>query len=296
MRRAACVAGLIAFLIYGCTLARPSPERQAVERGRYLVEGLGACGNCHTPKGPDGNLPGRHLAGGFEIAEEFGVSVSSNITPDVATGIGAWSDAEIIRAIREGRSRDGRVLGPPMPFFWYAWLTDTDVKAIVAYLRTVPAVSIAVPRSRYTVPLPSSWGPRRDSVPDVPTDDPVRYGSYLAGAVAHCLECHTPQLADGRPDLTRLGAGGFAFRGPWGVSYAANLTSDPETGLGRWTDSEIVASLHGARRGGGRVLPPMPVDYYVTGISASDMNALLSYLRRLPPRRNPVPPPEPPKR
>ena len=296
MPRAVLIAVVFGLAIYGCTLARPSPERQAVERGRYLVEGLGACGNCHTPKGPDGTLPGRHLAGGFEIAEEFGVAISSNITPDVATGIGAWSDAEIIRAIREGRGRDGRLLGPPMPFYWYAWLTDTDVQAIVAYLRTVPTVANAVPRGRYVVPLPPSWGPRRDSVPDVPTDDPVRYGSYLAGAVAHCLDCHTPRFPDGRLDLARLGAGGSAFRGPWGVSYAANLTPDPETGLGRWTDSEIVASIHGARRGGGRVLPPMPVDYYARGVSASDLNALLSYLRRLPPRRNAVPAPEPPKR
>jgi mono/diheme cytochrome c family protein len=260
------------------------------------VEGIGACGNCHTPKGPQGDLPGKHLAGGFEISEDFGVAVSSNITPDRVTGIGDWTDEQIIRAIRDGRGRDGHVLGPPMPFFWYGWLTDTDVKAMVAYLRSVPAVVNTVPRSRYTVPLPPSWGPAPPRpVPDVPTDDHKRYGSYLAGAVAHCLACHTPRLPDDRFDLSKLGAGGSAFRGPRGVSYAANITSDPETGLGTWTDSEIVASIHGARRGGGRVLPPMPVDYYVKGISESDLKALLAYLRSLPPRRNAVPAAQPPK-
>jgi mono/diheme cytochrome c family protein len=297
MRRLALAIFLVAALVSGgCAVLRPVPERPDVARGRYLVEGIGACGNCHTPRGPQGNLPGKHLAGGFEIVEDFGVAVSSNITPDLMTGIGDWTDEEIIRAIRVGRGRDGHVLGPPMPFFWYGWLTDTDVKAIVAYLRSVPAVVNTVPRSRYAVPLPPSWGPAPPPpVPDVPTDDPKRYGSYLAGAVAHCLDCHTPRLPGGRLDLSKLGAGGAPFRGPWGVSYAANITPDPETGIGTWTDSEIVASIHGARRGGGRVLPPMPVDYYVKGISESDLKALLAYLRSLPPRRNAVPAAQPPK-
>src|ERR1051326_7022483 len=80
----------------------PAQAQSAVERGKYLVEVIGACGNCHTPKGPAGDVPGQHMAGGFSITEEFGVAVSANITPDRATGIGAWSDAEIVRAIREG--------------------------------------------------------------------------------------------------------------------------------------------------------------------------------------------------
>lgn len=133
-------------------------------------------------------------------------------------------------------------------------------------------------------------------MPDVPRDDLVRYGAYLAGPIAHCMECHSPHTPQGGADLTRLGAGGFAFRGPWGTTYAANLTSDPETGLGQWTDSDIVASIHGPRRGGGCVLPPMPVDHYVRGISGEDLKALLAYLRSLPPIRNAVPAPAPPKK
>jgi mono/diheme cytochrome c family protein len=267
----------------------------AVERGRYLVEHIAACGNCHTPKGPQGPVAGKHLAGGFEIAEVFGVAVAPNITPDRATGIGAWSDDEIIRAIREGKGRDGRTLGPPMPYEMYRGLSDTDVKAMVAYLRTVPPVEQRVARSRYVVPLPASWGPPVGVVPDVARADVVAYGAYLAGPVAHCIECHTPRRPDFQMDATKLGAGGFGFTGPWGVSYAANLTSDPETGLGRWTDSEIVASLHGARRGGGRVLPPMPVEHYAKGLHEADIKALLAYLRSLPPIRNAVPAPAPPR-
>jgi mono/diheme cytochrome c family protein len=133
-------------------------------------------------------------------------------------------------------------------------------------------------------------------VPDPPRQDPVKYGEYLAGPVAHCVECHTPFLPDGRPDTSRLGAGGFAFPGPYGVSYAANLTPDPETGLGAWKDGEIIASLYGVRRGGGRVLPPMPTQHYAQGIVEGDLRAILAYLRSLPPVRNKVPAPEPPKK
>jgi mono/diheme cytochrome c family protein len=287
---------VVVLLVSFVTLATPAFAQSPVERGRYLVEGIAACGNCHTPKGPQDPVPGKHLAGGFEIAEAFGVAIAPNITPDRATGIGAWTDDEIFRAIREGKGRDGRTLGPPMPYEFYRGISDTDVKAMVAYLRTVPPVENRVVKSRYTAPLPPSWGPPVASVADVPTGDPVKYGAYLAGPIAHCMECHTPHRPDGSPDMTKLGAGGFGFRGPWGVSYAANLTSDAETGIGRWTDSEIVASVHGARRGGGRVLPPMPVDHYVTGISANDLKALLAYLRSLPPVTNAVPVPEPPKK
>jgi mono/diheme cytochrome c family protein len=283
------VAGLCLLAIPAVAAAQPP-----VERGRYLVEGLGACANCHTPKGPQGPVAGKHLAGGFEIAESFGVAIAPNITPDRATGIGAWTDDDIIRAIREGKHRDGRTLGPPMPYEFYRGLSDTDVKAMVAYLRTVPPIENRVPRSRYAMPLPPAWGPPLGVVPDVPRSDVVRYGAYLAGPVAHCMECHTPQKPGGGADMSRLGAGGFAFKGPWGVSHAANITSDPETGIGRWTDSDIVGSIHGARRGGGRVLPPMPVDWYVKGISGDDLKALLAYVRSLPPIRNAVPAPQPP--
>jgi hypothetical protein len=152
-----------------------------------------------------------------------------------------------------------------MPFYLYRGLSDTDVRAMVAYLRTVKPVRHRVPASRYTIPLPASYGPPPGAVPDVSRRDPVRYGEYLAGAVAHCVDCHTPLGADGRPDPARFAAGGFPFRGPWGTSYSANLTPDPETGLGTWGDGEIIASLHGARRGGDKVLPPMPTPYYAAG-------------------------------
>lgn len=274
----------------------PASAQSPVERGRYLVETIGACGNCHTPKGPTGDLPGKHLAGGFQLDDSFGTWIAPNITPDPETGIGRWTDSEIIRAIREGKRPDGKTLGPPMPFDLYRRLSDNDVKAMVVYLRTVVPVRQIVSRSQYKIPLPASYGPPVGVVPDPPRQDLVKYGDYLAGPVAHCVECHTPFLPEGRPDMTRVGAGGLEFRGPWGVVYSANLTPDPDTGLGNWKDGEIIASLYGARRGGGRVLPPMPTQHYAQGIAEGDLRAILAYLRALPPIRNQVPQPEPPKK
>jgi mono/diheme cytochrome c family protein len=266
-----------------------------VERGRYLVEVVGSCGNCHTPKGPQGDLPGQHLAGGFELEEDFGTWITPNITSDPDAGLGRWTDDEIVRAIREGRGRDGKTLGPPMPFELYRRLADSDVRAMVAYLRTVPPVRNAVPRSQYKIPLPPAYGPPVGSVAEPSQQDLVAYGEYLAGPVMHCMACHTPYLPDGRLDTSRMGSGGLEFRGPWGVSYSANLTPDADTGLGRAADGQIIAALYGARRDGGRVLPPMPTQHYVQGIAEGDLRAILAYLRALPPIQNKVAAPVPPK-
>lgn len=276
--------------------AAPAWAQTPLERGRYLVETIAACGNCHTPKGPGGEIAGKKLAGGFIIREEFGEAVTPNITLDPETGIGRWTDEQIVRAIREGKRPDGRTLGPPMPYRLYRDLSDSDVKAIIAYLRTVTPVKNVVAPSRYTRPIPESYGSPVGFVPDVPRTDPVRYGAYLVGPVAHCLHCHTPRQPDDNFVPGTLGSGGYGFRGPFGRSYAANLTSDPDTGIGRWSDGEVIASIYGARRHGGRVLPPMPTRYYAAGLTEADARAIVAYLRSLPAIKNAVPPPVPPAR
>lgn len=283
-------------LVMVCVAAAGAQAQSPVERGKYLVEVLGACGNCHTPKGPGGEIREKHLAGGFVIDEAFGKAVTANITPDRETGIGGWTDDEIIRAIRDGKRKDGRTLGPPMPYYLYRQLSDTDVRAMLAYLRTVKPVRNRVAPSQYKITLPPSYGPPVGTVPDVPRTDPVKYGAYLAGPVGHCVDCHTPRAPGGKPDATKFAAGSFPFHGPFGTSYSANLTSDPETGIGKWTDGEVVASIYGARRGGGKVLPPMPSAYYAAGIPEADLKAIIAYLRTLPPIPNRVPAPKPPKK
>lgn len=252
----------------------------SVERGRYLVETIAGCGNCHTPQGPNGPIPGRHLAGGLVMEESAFRAVTPNITPDPATGIGGWTDAQLVRAIREGIRPDGTLIGPPMPFAFYRGLADDDLAAMVAYLRTVPAVVSETGPSTYSFPLPPAYGPPVESVKAPARSDKVAYGAYLAGPVGHCLECHTPMLPNGQRDMTKLGWGQAEFPGPWGVSISADLTPSH---LGAWSDAEIVEAItHGVSRDGRRLSPPMGYSYYA-GMSQDDLASLVAYLRTLPP-------------
>ncbi|QCI65586.1 c-type cytochrome [Phreatobacter stygius] len=256
----------------------------AAERGRYLVEGIAACGNCHTPRGPNGPLPGMELAGGTVMEEPAFTARVSNITPDRETGIGGWSDDQIIAAMREGRRPDGSIIGPPMPIEPYRDMSDTDAKAIVAYLRSIKPVRNAVARSDYRIPLPVSYGPPVGSVPDVSPSNRLGYGRYLATALGHCIECHTP-VVNGRRDIAHQAfAGGSPFAGPWGVSVARNLTAHGTEGLGRWTDAALKRAIRdGIGADGTPLLPPMGFAYYRTMIEA-DLDALVAYLRTLPAR------------
>jgi mono/diheme cytochrome c family protein len=260
--------------------AMPTRADTEVERGRYLVDTVAACGNCHTPKGPSGPLPGKYLGGGDIIKHEDFTAAVPNITPDPETGIGKWTDAQIAQALREGRRPDGSLIGPAMPFQSYRSLADDDVKAIIAYLRTVPAVyNPSKVKSQYDKPFPVSWGPPLENVVAPPRNDRVAYGGYLAGPVARCMDCHT-ERRPGEPVM--LGAGGKPFYGPWGVSVSANLTPDEETGLGSWTDGEIERAIRtGVARDGHKLAPPMPFAAY-KDLSADDMTAVIAYLRSLP--------------
>ena len=253
-----------------------------LERGTYLMQSIAACGNCHTTLGPDGPVAGMELAGSADFFDLPGMHINTpNITPDKETGIGSWTDEQIITAIREGRRPDGRMLGPFMPFGMYRGISDTDVRAIVAYLRQVPAVHHVVPRSVFEVPIPESYGPPVKHVADVSRDDPLAYGAYLAGPVGHCMECHTPWTDAGPDYANRLGAGGNQFPGPWGVSVSANITP---TGLRTRTDDDIKKIITtGVRPDGAPMLPPMGFAYY-QHISSSDLDAIVAYLRSLPPK------------
>jgi mono/diheme cytochrome c family protein len=271
----------ITFLPTGASAQTP------LERGTYLMQSIVACGNCHTPKGPGGEVPGMELAGGFTVTDDAFVAVASNITPDPETGIGRWTDAQIITAIREGKRPDGSIIGPPMPIGFYRGMSDSDVKAIVAYLRNVKPVKNAVAKSKYNIPLPASYGPPVTSVPDVAKSDKRRYGEYLGTALGHCMECHTPMVNGVADVANRVGAGGNKFQGPFGVAVSRNLTPDKAHGLGNWTDAQIKTAITTATRPDGEKLkPPMAYPYYAR-ISADDMDMLIVYLRSLKPLQGP---------
>lgn len=267
--------------LFAAAAGPPAVAQSPLERGRYLVEGIAGCGNCHTPNGPAGKVAAMNLAGGLVEDNKAFRAVAPNITPDRDTGIGAWSDAEIARAVREGIGRDGRVLGPPMPFPLYRGIADADMAAMIAYLRSVPAVRNAAGESQYRIPLPPSYGPPVAGVQAPARTDLVAYGAYLAGPLGHCIDCHTPLTPAGR-DMARVGKGGQAFEGPWGVSVARNITSSKASGLGEWTDAEIERAIrHGIARDGRKMFPPMGYAYYAR-IDAADMRALIAYLRSIP--------------
>lgn len=275
-------AALAAVMLFAVWPAQAQPA-DALARGRYLVESIAGCGNCHTPKGPQGDLPGMNLAGGMVFDEQPFRAVASNITPDPDTGIGRWTDAQIARAIREGIRPDGRIIGPPMPIELYRGISDGDLAAMVAYLRSVPPVRNAVAASEYRIPLPPSYGPPVTTVPGPPANDPVARGAYLAGPIGHCIDCHTPMTPDGRRDWSRVGEGGQSFTGPWGVSVARNITPNRDHGIGNWTDAQIIRAVtQGVSVDGRQMFPPMGYGYYAR-MTATDLGDLIAYLRSLRP-------------
>jgi len=263
------------------------PASDLVGRGEYLVESIVGCGNCHSARTDEGELiDGLEYAGNFVIEEPGFRAYAPNLTPDPETGIGNWTDQEIERAIREGIGRDGQVLGPPMAFPFYRDISSTDMAAIIAYLRSVPAVENIVPRSTYTMELPPSWGPPVDlPVPDVSRNDPLAYGRYLTHTLGHCTDCHTP-LVMGQHDFSRIGAGMNLFHAPFGFEWsvlAANITQRDTLGIGTWTDDEIKrAIVDGISQDGRELLPFMGFNYYAK-ISDEDLDAIVAYVKTLPP-------------
>ena len=267
------------------------PQSDLVGRGRYLVETIGACGNCHSGRDDDANfIPGLELAGNFVIDEAAFTAYAPNITPDMETGIGTWTDAEIERAIREGIRRDGSVMLPPMAFPYFRDISSNDMAAIIAYLRQVPAVRREVPASVAKLPdqLPPTWGPPvTEPIPDIPRSDRLAYGRYLTHTVGHCTQCHTPLTPTGE-DFSRIGAGMNIYPQPFGknvtwAAVSANITQDPVIGIGAWTDDEIKRAItQGISRDGRKLLPFMAFDFY-NKISDEDLELIVEYIKTFPP-------------
>jgi mono/diheme cytochrome c family protein len=294
--RRLCVLALFATLHFPVIRAGAQSPTPVVERGRYLVESILACGNCHTPKSPSGEpIASRNLSGGLSFSPPPFVGVASNITPDRETGIGAWSDDDIKRAIVKGvRPNHGRLPNTPlavvMATSFFKALTPSDQDAVVAYLRSVPAIRNEVPTPAYRAPQVHQPYPDAEvSYSDAQMSDPIYRGRYLV-TIAHCMECHST-FDKGVFDFRRLGAGGRMF-GPqvvqgfpadWPGSHAANITSHPTAGLGRWTDAEIKRAItQGISRDGRKLQPPMGFSYYAK-LSPTDLDAIVAYLRTLPP-------------
>ena len=275
---------LACLLLFGLSnLAVADP---AIERGDYLVNTILACGNCHSPREANGEITkDRALSGGRVFATPAFVVTTSNITPDIETGIGSWSDAEIKRALVEGiRPEHHRMPGVPlaaiMPANFYKALLPEDLDAIVAYLRSVKPVHNEISDPVYKAPV------HRDPYPDAENGfdkatfaDPIKRGAYLV-TIGHCMEGHSERTRGISDYKSGLGRGGRIF--PEG-STAANLTSDRTAGIGGWTDHEIARAIaHGVSRDGHLLKPPMAFGYYA-GLKESDLADIIAYLRTVPP-------------
>jgi mono/diheme cytochrome c family protein len=265
----------------------PALADSAIDRGRYLVRGIAGCGDCHSPT-PESGFPTADapLSGGEPVVTRTFTAYPPNITSDPTYGIGAWTEDQIVTALREGKRPDGRILRPPMPVDFLRNLSDEDAYAIAAYLKSTSPVSTKTPVSEYKpVPLPTSYGPPVGHIKTPPSSDKVATGAYLA-SVAHCMECHTPLIALGHPDPNRLGAGGRVLQSNPNVS--ANITPDKQTGIGSWTDAQIKTAMTTGIRPDGRMLGrPMPW-YFFQNVSDVDLDAIIAWLHTLKPIYNKV--------
>jgi mono/diheme cytochrome c family protein len=277
---------LAAGIAVGTASAQPAARPELLERGRYLGEVVTFCGACHNTFGPGMQpLPGMTLAGGRVFEERGFRAVAPNITQDRETGIGAWTDDEIAAAIRDGHRPDGSMIGPPMPVESYRGISDRDLAALVTWLRTIPPVRNDITEhSRYPFAL-APHGPPLASVPDPPANDPVARGLYVAVNLAHCMDCHSAQLSEGRADPDGRGARGLVLEGPWGAVQAANISSHPTEGIGRWSDEQILGAItRGVSADGRRLAPPMSGRAAVWArMDPADLQAIVAYLRSLPP-------------
>ena len=241
----------IVLLLLADRLIRYAPEepdvpvgsvKDIIARGEYLTR-AGGCFSCHTPPG------GEPLAGGRALATPFGTFYSPNITPDTETGIGGWTDAQFLQALRKGVRPDGSDYFPVFPYPSFTGIADGDALAIKAYLFSRPAVR--QPDRAHDVAFPFSWrflqggwrllffapGPFQPS-PDRGTA--YNRGAYLVTALGHCGECHTPRnpLGAVRSGLRLAGTAD----GPDG-QVVPNITPDPATGIGEWQKADLVELL-----------------------------------------------------
>jgi mono/diheme cytochrome c family protein len=254
-----------------------------VKRGEYLARAAD-CFACHTVSRD------RLFAGGLPISLPFGTLYSTNITPDKDTGIGAYSDQDFLNAVQRGIRRDGARLYPAMPYPSYTLMTDADVLAIKAYLFSLPPVRAANIPNTLSFPFDQRWSMifwsavfAKDSrfAPNTAQSVEWNRGAYLAEALAHCGECHTPRnLAFALDNINKFGG---AVTAGW---YAFNITSDKGSGIGAWSDDELRAYLStGHASGRGTAAGPMgeAVDRSFSYLAEADIHALATYLRSVPP-------------
>lgn len=272
--------------------AAPAADPKLVERGAYVAK-ASACVICHTAIGPTGPDLDHAFAGGLEMPDPMGTWRTPNITQDRSTGIGSWTDEQIIAAVREGTRPDGSGLYAIMPYMNYGRMTDADAKALVAFLRTIKPVERVVAPNR-DLKMPRGPGPKPANAPDDVTD-PLEHGEYLATLML-CSHCHwTPDMktmAPAGPD--KMFSGGLPVTAPMlgkGTIYTANISSDPETGIGNYTEDQIFTTIKTMVKPDGKPIrgPMMFMQGTWSQMDDADLRAVAAYIKKLPPVKHKVP-------
>lgn len=275
----------------------PTPERLA--RGKYLNDHVVGCTTCHAQRdwtkfaGPvvDGTQGAAGQA--FDLGPA-GKLYAKNITP---AGIGDWTDGELLRAVTQGVSRDGTPLFPVMPYPHFGQMSEDDIHAVLAYIRTLKAIDGQPPARQLnfplnlivrTMPAPNQFTPRPSP------GDKVAYGKYMTNA-ALCSDCHTPMDDQGAPLPGMDFAGGMEIFETGHLVRSANITPDANTGIGSWTEQQFIDKFKGFEHPTNATLAehekaqntPMPITMYA-GMTREDLSAIYAYLRTLKPVINRV--------
>jgi mono/diheme cytochrome c family protein len=292
--RAFVFALVISVLVIGCGHSQvPLPatpptvaSTAAADRGEYIVRSVAVCGSCHAdPKNPDGPLSGGMPFSNWRI----GTARAANLTSDPEMGLGSWSEAEIVRAIRNGQSRSGRLLSPVMPYEWFHEMSDEDAFAVARYLKTLPPVHNAVRQEPNFVFRAAKLflHPKSGSSPAAPPRGSTpEYGAYLSQHVGLCAECHTPRTGlMQKADRSRLFAG-MSHAPKDFPAKPRNLTPDRDTGIGTWSESDFVKTIRTGEDPSGYVLNPFMPWHQLQRMTDDDLLAIYRYLRTLPPIRS----------
>ena len=297
----------------------PDVSNARLARGRYLTN-LCECLVCHSPLQKGSDVPVSSRLGAGDIINEKQRKVAPNLTPDRETGIGSWSDAQLVRAIRSGVSHDGRQLSLAMPYDYLSVMTDEDMASVIAYLRSLPPIRNRLPKWIPTDAAEKPPEPLRSPLTPADIRRPVDRGAYLV-RLARCGQCHTARPAGAskrhrRLDMEFGGGRRFSTAPPWdelnpdpamaagpekglrpssgvGVVASANITSDP-SGIAYYDEKIFVTTIRTGRVAGIRPLSrAMPWNRFRL-LTNEDLGAIFSYLRSVPPVRHRVDNSDPP--
>jgi mono/diheme cytochrome c family protein len=307
----------VAFIACDREPSQTHPDTSPVARGSYLANGVGRCFWCHsTQTSSDPSLPRPETLGAGDILDKSVPIVASNLTPDPETGIGRWTDAQVIRAIRDGIGADGHRLRGDHPAVYYSGMSDDDAAALVAYLRSLRPIHNKLPRSAPQ----ATFGESVQRVVRPATNRPETLearGAYLV-QIAECAGCHTTTTRDGKPFRSMLFGGGRRFiETRLGYGYevspdpafasttdpplgrgerivtSPNLTADA-SGISYYTPELFIRTIRSGKVGGVRPLSSaMPWNYF-RNVTDDDLRAIFAYLRSLPPVRHHVSNSDPP--